>query len=81
VSGTTLIAGAPNANGPKGRVFVHTKNGSWSFNAEVLPDATVLNGSQFGWSVALDGDSALVGSRGWAPANAGKKAGFGFDHA
>lgn len=77
VSGTTIIAGAPGANGPKGRVYVYEKNGSWSFNAEVLPDDIVATNSQFGWSVAIDVDSALVGSKNWAPASAG--AVFAFD--
>jgi hypothetical protein len=63
ISGNTALVGAPyeslNGTPGAGAVFVFTRSGTnWSQQAE-LTDA---NGGNFGCSVALSGDTALVGA-------------------
>lgn len=63
--GDTMIVGAPYDDdnfADSGSAYVYTFNGtSWIFQAKLTaPDAEAAD--LFGWSVALDGDTALIGS-------------------
>jgi hypothetical protein len=67
LNGTTALVGAPNSGAGKGVVYVFEHAGAvWSHVANITaPDAVA--GDLFGFSVALDGDTALIG----APQKAG----------
>lgn len=60
--GDRAVIGAPLAGGGGGRAFVYERSGaSWTQQAQLsLAGAAV--GDRFGWSVALAGDSALIGA-------------------
>ncbi|PYL65608.1 MAG: hypothetical protein DMF20_08385, partial [Verrucomicrobia bacterium] len=62
LSGSTAIIGAPNTNTFQGSAYVFTlSGGTWSQTQKLTADdGTQFN--QFGWSVALEGNTALVGS-------------------
>jgi hypothetical protein len=62
VSGNTAVIGAPSANSDRGRADVFVRAGtSWSFQSE-LASGNSAAGDRFGTSVAVQGDSALVGA-------------------
>jgi len=67
VNGDTIIIGAP-TDTPKGTdsgsayIFVRD-NGIWTEQAKLTGSSQTLN-SMFGWSVAIDGDTAAVGALG-----------------
>ncbi|MGE0127290.1 MAG: putative Ig domain-containing protein [Blastocatellales bacterium] len=66
LSGDTVIVGAPyktpGTNGPQGSVYVFTRsNTNWTQQQKLTASDGAL-GDQFGWSVALSGDTALVGA-------------------
>jgi hypothetical protein len=66
VRGSTVVVGEPrdneNGNG-SGSAYVFTESGGvWSQQAKLLPSVGTQN-SHFGWSVSIDGDSALIGER------------------
>ena len=63
VSGNTALVGAPGATaGGAGGAYVYTRSGtSWSKPSE-LSDPAAANGDDFGCSLALDGDTAVVGA-------------------
>ena len=65
MSGNTLVVGAENVNGNKGAVyvFIRDNNGNWSQQA-VLSAAGGTAGDLFGSSVAIDGNTVLIGARG-----------------
>jgi uncharacterized repeat protein (TIGR01451 family) len=73
VSGDTLLVGAPQEDGPvvpaggAAHVFVRTPAGSWNEQATLGGTAGHLSGEEFGFSVSLAGNTALVG----APSPAG----------
>ncbi|MGH8428438.1 MAG: FG-GAP repeat protein [Gammaproteobacteria bacterium] len=62
VSGTTALVGADGHNGDQGAAYVFSESGgTWSQTAELTAsDGTA--GVLFGYSVALDGTTALVGA-------------------
>jgi hypothetical protein len=62
LSGSTAIIGAPNNDTFRGAVYVFRyANGSWMQTQKLVAnDGTEFN--QFGWSVALSGMTALIGS-------------------
>ena len=62
LSGSTVIIGAPNTNTFQGAAYVFTESGgSWSQVQKLTADdGTQFN--QFGWSIAIQGDLAMVGS-------------------
>jgi hypothetical protein len=67
VSGNTIAVSNPsNPNGPGfGAILIFTNNGtSWNFQAQVTAPAGTPNQSNFGNSVALNGDTLLVGANG-----------------
>ena len=65
VDGVTVVVGAPSYSGGQGRAFVFTKpGGGWvtaTATAELMASDNA-NGDQFGWSVAADGDTVVVGA-------------------
>lgn len=65
VSDDTAIVGAPEANGAKddeGAAYVFVRSGdSWAQQQKLVPDDPELE-HQFGFSVAIDGDTAVVGA-------------------
>ncbi len=66
IDGDTAIAGAPGGgDNYRGLAYVFTRDaaGSWNLSDTLSPvDAT--EGACFGWSVAIDGDSTIVGAVG-----------------
>jgi Vibrio cholerae sialidase, lectin insertion/FG-GAP repeat len=64
--GGTIIVGAPAIVGSpySGDAYVFTQNGSHWIKQAVLTPSVVQNDDQFGASVSLDGDSAIVGAPG-----------------
>jgi hypothetical protein len=66
ISGDTAVVGAYSASvdGVKGgAAYVFERsNGSWSFQQK-LASTSVKSGEQFGWSVAISGDTILIGDR------------------
>ena len=67
VSGSTALVGAPyhqvGSNANQGVAYVYTEaNGVWSQTAELTASDGAAQ-DQFGWSVALNGTTALVGAR------------------
>ena len=61
VSGTTILVGAYN-NSNKGAAYVFVQNGaSWTMQAK-LAAVNDLGSDWFGYSSALDGDTAIIGS-------------------
>lgn len=66
ISGNTVIVGAPYADASKadsGAVYVFVRNnaGAWSFERKLVGEAN--EGDQFGGSVAISGDNAVIGAR------------------
>jgi hypothetical protein len=66
VSGDTVVVGAPSANSGgvlyAGQAYVFTRNGStWSEQA-ILSASDKSDGANFGYSVSVSGDTALVGA-------------------
>ena len=66
-SGTTAVVGAfafPNSTGnATGRAYVFTSNGS-TWSQQTLLTGTGASGANFGYSVAVDGNTALIGAYG-----------------
>jgi phage host-nuclease inhibitor protein Gam len=62
ISGQTAVVGAPGVNSHTGAayVFVHTKKG-WSRQAQ-LAEPHAAKGDHFGFSVAISGETAVVGA-------------------
>ena len=61
--GNTLLVGASATDNATGAVYVYTHDGQWTLQATLVPEG-VQEGDQFGISVALHGDIALIGSVG-----------------
>lgn len=66
VSGDLALVGAPGYStgtlGAQGAAYVFARSaGAWAQQARLLADDLAFN-DQFGWSVALDGDTAVVGA-------------------
>lgn len=68
VDGDTLVVGAPNPNGTTGAAYVFVRSGgSWVQQARL--DAAPPVRSYFGWSVAVSGDTVVVGATGGGTAS------------
>jgi hypothetical protein len=66
ISGSTIAVGAPFHASKAGRAYVFTKIArGWKQTAELVGSDTVA-GDNFGWSVALSGDTLVVGACGHA---------------
>ena len=71
VDGDTAVVGAPSTDVGSalsvGTAYVHTRGSNltdvWSEQATLTPSTRAAN-DQFGWSVAVDGDTAVVGAPG-----------------
>jgi len=62
LDGDTALVGAPGHSSSQGAAYVFTLSGTtWSWQA-TLTATGGLAGDSFGWSVALSGDTALVGA-------------------
>ncbi len=62
ISGTTAVVGAQDHAHNAGRAYVFSRNqAGWSQVAEVEGADTVA-GDEFGWSVAVEGDTVVVGA-------------------
>lgn len=66
VDGDTLVVGAPNTKDAQdiqcGAVYIYVKvGGSWNFQSK-LPQPDPFTSAQFGSSVAIEGDTLLVGA-------------------
>ena len=62
IDGDTAVVGADRANDRRGSAYIFTRDsntGAWSQAAKLDGEAT---GDQFGWSVAVDGDTVVVGA-------------------
>lgn len=71
ISGDTLVLGAPSADNGRGRVHVFMrKDGVWPENPLTIAPMEPLDGQAFGASVAVNGDTVIVG----APTNVGSNA-------
>ena len=67
ISGDTSIIGAPNDNDYYGSARIFTKSGStWTQQTTIVPSDPIRS-SSFGYSVAIDGDTAVVGA--WSQSN------------
>ena len=64
LSGDTALVGAPGGNSSAGAVYVFERSGvTWTQRAELTASDGTIN-DRFGYSVALSGDTALVGAPG-----------------
>ncbi|MHC4977238.1 MAG: FG-GAP repeat protein, partial [Planctomycetota bacterium] len=60
----SVLVGAPNHNEEHGASYIFVRAGSsWSEQAKIIP-ADIAQFDQFGGSVAIDGDTAVIGSHG-----------------
>ena len=69
VSGDTVVVGAPNENNARGAVYVYVRpTGEWTISTisetAKLTVSGLGNGSEFGASVAISGDTIVVGAPG-----------------
>lgn len=69
IDGDTLVVGAPwtevNGAEKRGVAYIYTRNGDDPTGFTLLKSITGLDGAeldQFGWSVAIDGDTIVVGT-------------------
>ncbi len=61
IDGDTAVVGADRANNKKGSVHIFTRNASGKWTQQVKLEGE-NSGDQFGWSVAVDGDTVVVGA-------------------
>ncbi len=61
VDGDTAVVGADRANDRRGSVYIFTRNSTGDWTQQVKLDGEET-GDQFGWSVAVDGDTVVVGA-------------------
>lgn len=60
----TIVIGAPHWTvSGVGSAYVFTRADGWIDSSSILPATDNLAGDQFGWSVAISGDIAVVGAR------------------
>ncbi len=66
ISGDTVVVGEWGGNGPiQGSAYVFTRSGSsWIRQDQLVPSDGALWSDYFGWSVAISGDTAVVGKNG-----------------
>jgi len=71
VDGDTMVVGTYNEASQRGRARVYVRTGTtWSQQALLVASDSQL-GDLFGWSVAVDGDTVVVGATGSAPGDPG----------
>jgi len=60
----TIVIGAPHWTAlGEGSAYVFTRANGWTDSSSILPATENSDGDQFGWSVAISGDIAVVGAR------------------
>ena len=61
IDGDTAVVGADRTDSKKGSAYIYTRdsNGAWTQQVKLDGENT---GDQFGWSVAVDGDTVIVGA-------------------
>ena len=64
LQGSTAVIGAALASGHQGAVYVFTRSVDTWMQAQKLVAEDGASGDQLGWSVALDGDTAVLGAPG-----------------
>lgn len=62
VSGDTAIVGAFGANTSRGAAYVFTRTGTVWTQQQKLTAGDGAAGDQFGWSVAIDGETVIIGA-------------------
>ncbi len=63
VDGDHLLVGASEGFGAPGTVHFYRREGDWTSLARIRPSTTTIGGEKFGWSVALEGSTAVVGTQ------------------
>ncbi len=63
LDGATLLAGAPGKDTATGASYVFVKSGAMWSEQQVLAASNAAPLSDFGWSVAVYGDTAVIGAR------------------
>ena len=61
IDGDTAVVGADRANSRKGSVYIFTRNSNGAWTQQPKLDGEFA-GDQFGWSVAVEGDTVVVGA-------------------
>ena len=61
VDGDTAVVGADRANDRRGSAYIFTRDSTGDWTQQVKLDGEET-GDQFGWSVAVDGDTVVVGA-------------------
>ena len=64
LDGDTIVVGADNSDGGGAAYVLTRSSGSWSEQAKLMASNRV-QGAHFGSSVAIDGDTALIGAKGF----------------
>ncbi len=64
VDGTTAVVGAPNDGGGNGAVYIYVLAGSTWTQQQELVASDGAGGDQFGYAVAVSGNTALIGAVG-----------------
>ena len=66
ISGETVVVGAPadnQAGGGAGAAFFYDRSGTtWTFQVKRMPNEVLVSGDNYGQSVALYGDTAIIGA-------------------
>ncbi len=66
ISGDTIVVGAPMANSYAGTAYVFERNeggaDNWGQITELSPTTSADSDARFGWSVAISGDTIVVGA-------------------
>jgi hypothetical protein len=75
LSGDTALIGALGVDSSKGAAYVFTRTGTTWTQQAILMASDGVSGDNFGWSVFLSGDNALIGALG---VNGAKGAGYVF---
>ena len=64
IDGDTLLVGAPAVGDDVGAAYVYVRaDGMWSWQQTLAP-STSASGDRFGYSVAIEGDTAVIGAPG-----------------
>ncbi len=62
VEGNTAVIGAYNSNGSKGAAYIFTKSGDTWSEQKILTASDASSGDSFGYTVALSGETIVVGA-------------------
>jgi len=71
ISGTSIVVGAPLANGDSGAIYLFNRSGSTWSQAARLTASNAAPAARFGYSVAISGDTVAAGASGEASAATG----------